>query len=108
MTNTAPAAETDDNAEVEAYIDARNTKSDFVAPSSQEELNRIIGERLARERAKFADYHDIKTTAEALAFLSGAIEHRSPLGLTAVVAYGFYAGVAAVMTVWRRKATHGS
>ncbi|MDR2372924.1 MAG: DUF4355 domain-containing protein, partial [Bifidobacteriaceae bacterium] len=33
------------------------------APGSQEELDRIISERLARERAKFGDYEDLKAKA---------------------------------------------
>ncbi|WP_407316650.1 hypothetical protein UQW22_09920 [Isoptericola halotolerans] len=37
---------------------------EFKAPESQEELNRIIESRLARERAKFADYDDLKSKAE--------------------------------------------
>lgn len=32
-------------------------------PSSQEEFDRIIGERLARERGKYADYADLKEKA---------------------------------------------
>lgn len=36
---------------------------EFTPPASQDELNRIIGERLARERAKFADYEDLKRKA---------------------------------------------
>jgi hypothetical protein len=36
----------------------------FAAPVSQEDLDRIIGERLARERSKFADYSDLKAKAE--------------------------------------------
>ena len=36
----------------------------FTAPASQEDLDRIIGERLARERSKFADYTDLKAKAE--------------------------------------------
>lgn len=36
----------------------------FAAPASQEDLDRIIGERLARERSKFADYSDLKAKAE--------------------------------------------
>lgn len=36
----------------------------FTAPASQEELDRIIGERLARERAKYAGFDDIKAKAE--------------------------------------------
>lgn len=37
--------------------------NEFKAPASQEELDRIIGARLDRERAKFADYDDIKAKA---------------------------------------------
>ena len=33
------------------------------APASQDELDKIIGARLAREHAKFADYDDIKAKA---------------------------------------------
>ena len=36
---------------------------DFTPPASQEELNRIIGERLDRERKKFSDYDDLKAKA---------------------------------------------
>lgn len=35
----------------------------FTPPASQDELNRIIESRLSRERAKFADYDDLKTKA---------------------------------------------
>lgn len=37
--------------------------SNFTPPASQEELNRIIEQRLARERGKFADYDDLKAKA---------------------------------------------
>jgi hypothetical protein len=35
----------------------------FVAPTTQAELDRIIADRLSRERSKFADYDDLKTKA---------------------------------------------
>lgn len=35
----------------------------FTPPASQDEFNRIIADRLSRERAKFADYDDLKTKA---------------------------------------------
>lgn len=35
----------------------------YTPPSSQEELDRIVGQRLARERAKFGDYDDLKAKA---------------------------------------------
>ena len=37
--------------------------SGFTPPATQEELNRIISERVARERAKTADYADLKAKA---------------------------------------------
>lgn len=36
----------------------------YTPPATQEELNRIIGERVAREQAKFTDYDQLKTKAE--------------------------------------------
>lgn len=36
----------------------------FKAPASQAELDRIIGDRVARERAKFADYDALKAKAQ--------------------------------------------
>lgn len=35
----------------------------FTPPATQEELNRILESRLARERAKYADYDDLKAKA---------------------------------------------
>lgn len=37
--------------------------SGFTPPASQEELNRIVAERVARERGKYADYSDLKAKA---------------------------------------------
>lgn len=45
---------------------------EFKAPASQEELNRIIGERVARERAKYADYAEAKAAAKRLAEIEEA------------------------------------
>lgn len=42
------------------------TAPEFTPPSSQEELNKIIGDRLQRERAKFSDYTDLKAKAKRL------------------------------------------
>lgn len=39
-------------------------ESGFVPPASQEDLDRIIGERLKRERSKYADYDALKAQAE--------------------------------------------
>lgn len=35
----------------------------FVAPTNQDEFDRMVGARLARERQKFADYDDLKAKA---------------------------------------------
>ena len=45
---------------------------EFKAPSSQEELDRIIQGRLDRERKRFADYDDLKVRAAKLAELESA------------------------------------
>jgi hypothetical protein len=37
--------------------------SGFTPPATQDELNKIISERIARERAKFSDYSDLKSKA---------------------------------------------
>lgn len=39
---------------------------EFKAIESQEELNKVLNERLTRERAKFADYKDLKAKATKL------------------------------------------
>lgn len=39
---------------------------EFKAIGSQEELDRIVGQRLARERTKFADYDELKAKAAKL------------------------------------------
>jgi len=43
---------------------------EFKAPASQEELNRIIADRVKRVEAKYADYKDLKTKAAQLDSLS--------------------------------------
>lgn len=40
--------------------------SDFKVISTQEELDRVIGERLARQKEKYADYDDLKERNVAL------------------------------------------
>jgi ATPase subunit of ABC transporter with duplicated ATPase domains len=48
------------------------TNDDFKAPATQEELDRIIQARLARERKNFADYDELKKAAERLAQIEEA------------------------------------
>lgn len=49
-----------------------NPPADFTPPTSQEELDRIIGSRLTREREKFADYGDLKAKAKRLEEIEAA------------------------------------
>jgi hypothetical protein len=42
------------------------TADEFKAITSQDDLNKVINERLTRERAKFADYKDVKAKAAKL------------------------------------------
>lgn len=44
----------------------------FKAPSSQEELDRIIQARLDRERKRFADYDELKRAADRLSEIESA------------------------------------
>lgn len=41
-------------------------EGEFRAITTQEQLNHVVGERLARERAKYADYDELKTKAAKL------------------------------------------
>ena len=45
---------------------------EFKAITSQDDLNKVINDRLTRERAKFADYKDLKTKAARLDELEAA------------------------------------
>lgn len=62
--NTATAGEHTDHADAEG--------TQFKAPESQEELDRIIEQRLARERKRFSDYDELKAQAGKLAELEEA------------------------------------
>lgn len=44
----------------------QNDDGGFTPPTSQEELNKIIEKRLARERSRFEDYDDLKAKAQKL------------------------------------------
>ncbi|WNN93655.1 scaffolding protein [Arthrobacter phage CallinAllBarbz] len=50
---------------------------EFSPIESQDELNRIVSARVARERAKYADYDDLKATASGVESLKA--EHASAL-----------------------------
>jgi septal ring factor EnvC (AmiA/AmiB activator) len=53
-----------DNVDTEKVTDTGD--SGYHAPATQADLDRIITERLNRERGKFADYDDLKARAERL------------------------------------------
>lgn len=46
--------------------------TEFKPITTQDELNKAIAERIARERAKFADYKDVKAKAERLDSIEAA------------------------------------
>lgn len=54
----------DDNKPGENKDDNKPGKPDFDPITSQADLNKIVGERVARERAKYADYEALKEKAE--------------------------------------------
>ena len=58
------AEETTTEQDQEAPKDGK--AAEFRPIESQDDLNRIIGERLDRERAKFSDYDDLKAKASRL------------------------------------------
>jgi len=47
----------------EQSTEGGTTTSGFTPPATQQELNRIISERVQRERAKYADYEDLRGKA---------------------------------------------
>lgn len=61
----------EDNAP-EGAADPATGNGDANKTFTQEELDRIVGERIGRERAKYADYNDLKTAAQKLEELEAA------------------------------------
>lgn len=53
----------EDAADADKDADADKAKDAFEPITSQADLDRVLGTRLAREREKFADYADLKTKA---------------------------------------------
>ena len=47
----------------EAAVDKGGQSGNFTPPATQADLDKIIADRLSRERAKFSDYDDLKTKA---------------------------------------------
>lgn len=60
MAEQAPMADAGTQQEPTA---GEQPQAEYVAPATQADLDRIIGESLSRERSKFADYEDIKAKA---------------------------------------------
>lgn len=57
---------TDTQEQATAEVEQPENSNDFRPITSQDELDRRIGERLERERSKFADYEDLKSKAARL------------------------------------------
>lgn len=60
--NAGEAGQAGDQQEAQQQGSAENEG----LPQSQDELNKLISKRVAREREKFADYNDLKSTSESL------------------------------------------
>lgn len=52
--------------------DGGDKATEFTPITSQDDLNRVVGERVARERAKFSDYDELKAAADRLAEIEEA------------------------------------
>lgn len=80
----------------------------FKPITSQDELNRIIDERLRRERAKYADYADLKAKAAKLDELEAANKSEIEKAVEArTKAEQAAAQAAAEALRWRIAAEHG-
>ena len=64
-TNTAPAGETTET-------QPQPEPKAFVPPATQEDLDRIVSQRIARVKAGFADYDELKAKAEQFTQLENA------------------------------------
>lgn len=61
---TIPAIETNVSTTDGKETGTTSTGNAFTAITTQADLDKVIGDRLARERGKFADYADLKTKAD--------------------------------------------
>lgn len=60
----APAADATPTASTNEDASAKSGgKPDYTPPASQADLDKIVADRIARERAKYADYDDLKDKA---------------------------------------------
>lgn len=59
-------AQNDNSGDGDTGQQADSNTDGFTPPATQDELNRIIDDRLKRERAKYADYKDLKGKAARL------------------------------------------
>lgn len=62
--DTAKAGDKGADDSADGASPSQEQKPSFTPPATQEELDRIIQKRIDRERAKFADYDDIKAQLE--------------------------------------------
>ena len=56
----------DDDVTDDVHDDDDGPGSNYQPPATQDDLNRIIEQRLARERAKYADYDQLKADADRM------------------------------------------
>lgn len=81
---------------------------EFTAITSQADLDKVIGERIARERSKFSDYRDLKAKAERLDALEAATQTEADRTAERIAAAEAAAAKAAADTLrWRIAARHG-
>lgn len=66
MSESAPEGQS------EQQNEGGGNSSGFTPPATQQELNRIIAERVQRERSKYADYEDLRGKAARLAEIEQA------------------------------------
>ena len=72
MSEQTPAATTAATTEAPQAATPAPPQQEYTPPASQAELDRIIGSRLARERAQFADYDEVKARADRLTEIEDA------------------------------------
>lgn len=63
MSDQAEVTESTESQAANEAAASQGGNGGFTPPASQADLDKIISERLARERAKFSDYEDLKSKA---------------------------------------------
>jgi predicted acyl esterase len=63
MSDTTPAPAAPAQTQTQPGENQGGNSGNYTPPASQADLDRIVADRLSRERAKYADYDDLKTKA---------------------------------------------